>query len=66
MYNYSRAPSVVGEDGEIRILLGQGGARGAGGVKIRMGGVIGVRQPMWDVDVNGETWVVGVDWVVLS
>jgi hypothetical protein len=67
MYNYSRAPSVVGEDGEIRILLaGQGGARGAGGVKIRTGGVIGVRQPMWDVVVNGETWVVGVDWVVLS
>ncbi|KAH7093530.1 hypothetical protein FB567DRAFT_515515 [Paraphoma chrysanthemicola] len=67
MYNFSRAPSVVGNDPEMRILLaGQGGARGVGGVKIRIGGVVGVRQPMWDVDVNGETWVVGVDWVVLT
>ncbi|KAH7082763.1 hypothetical protein BKA63DRAFT_137599 [Paraphoma chrysanthemicola] len=67
MYNFSRAPSVVGNDPELRILLaGQGGARGGGGVKIHIGGVVGVRQPMWDVDVNGETWVVGVDWVVLT
>jgi hypothetical protein len=51
---------------EMRIwLAGQGGARGAGGVKIKVGGSVGIKQPMWDVDVAGETWVVGVDWVVL-
>lgn len=56
---------VHGED-ETRVLLaGQGGARGAGGVKIRVGGVVGIRAPIWDVDVGGEKWVFGVDWVVL-
>jgi hypothetical protein len=66
MYNHSRAPSVVDNDGETRILLaGQGGARGAAGVKIKIGGIVGVRAPMWDVDVGGEKWLVGIDWVVL-
>jgi hypothetical protein len=56
---------VHGDD-ETRVLLaGQGGARGAGGVKIRVGGVVGIRAPMWDVDVGGDKWVFGVDWVVL-
>jgi hypothetical protein len=56
---------VHGED-EVRVLLaGQGGARGTGGVKLKIGGNVGIRAPMWDVDVGGETWVVGVDWVVL-
>jgi hypothetical protein len=65
MYNVSRAPDVVGNDGETRILLaGQGDARGTGGVKVKVGGVVGIRAPMWDVDVRGEKWVVGVDWVV--
>ena len=67
LYNASRAPSVLNDDdGEVRILLaGQGGARGSGGVRIRVGGVVGIRAPMWDVDVGGEKWLVGVDWVVL-
>jgi hypothetical protein len=66
MYNVSRAPDVIGNDGETRVLLaGQGGARGTGGVRVKMGGVVGIRAPMWDVDVRGEKWVVGVDWVVL-
>jgi hypothetical protein len=66
MYNHSRAPSAVDNDGEMRILLaGQGGARGAVGVKIKIGGVVGVRAPVWDVDVGGEKWLVGIDWVVL-
>jgi hypothetical protein len=24
-----------------------------------------VRAPTWDVDIGGEKWIVGVDWVVL-
>jgi hypothetical protein len=56
---------VHGDD-EMRVLLaGQGGARGTGGVKLRIGGSVGIRAPMWDIDVGGETWLVGVDWVVL-
>jgi hypothetical protein len=66
MYNHSRAPSVVDNDGEMRILLaGQGGARGAAGVKIKIGSIVGVRAPMWDVDVAGEKWMIGVDWVAI-
>lgn len=67
LYNASRAGSTATETVETRLLLaGLGGARGAGSVRIRPGGVVGVRAPLWDVDVGGETWVVGVDWVVLS
>ncbi|KAH4912139.1 hypothetical protein HBI80_009180 [Parastagonospora nodorum] len=66
MYNHSRALSVVDNDGEMRILLaGQGGARGVAGVKIKIGSIVGVRAPMWDVDVAGEKWMIGVDWVAL-
>jgi hypothetical protein len=66
MYNVSRAPNVAENDGEMRALLaGQGGARGTGGVKIKIGSVVGIRAPLWDIDSGGEKWVVGVDWVVL-
>lgn len=51
---------------EVKVLLaGQGGARGSSGVRLKEGSVVGIRVPMWDVDVGGEKWVVGVDWVVL-
>lgn len=66
MYNVSRAPSVAENSGATRILLaGQGSARGAGGVKVKVGGVVGIRAPLWDVAIGGERWIVGVDWVVL-
>ncbi|KAF3035299.1 hypothetical protein E8E12_003045 [Didymella heteroderae] len=65
MYNASRAEGL-GEDQGIRLLLaGHGGLRGAAGVKIRVGSVIGVREPTWELDVGGEKWTVGVDWLVL-
>jgi hypothetical protein len=61
----SRNPGAS-HDGEVKMLLaGQGGARGTGGVRINEGSVVGVRAPMWDIDMGGEKWVVGVDWVVL-
>ncbi|KAH7412064.1 hypothetical protein DE146DRAFT_264400 [Phaeosphaeria sp. MPI-PUGE-AT-0046c] len=66
LYNVSRAPSVVEDNGECRVLLaGQGGARGVGGIRLRSACVVGVRAPMWEVDVGGEKWVVGVDWALL-
>ncbi|KAH6621745.1 hypothetical protein C7974DRAFT_314082 [Boeremia exigua] len=34
-------------------------------IKIRVGSVIGVRAPTWDIVVGGETWGVGVEWAVL-
>ncbi|KAJ4372921.1 hypothetical protein N0V83_003212 [Neocucurbitaria cava] len=66
LYNASRAPNNFDNEGEVKILLaGQGGTRFASGVRIKVGGIIGVRAPMWDVDMGGEKWIVGVDWVVL-
>jgi hypothetical protein len=63
LYNASRASGV---DSEMRVLLaGQGGARGAGGVVLKIGAHVGIRSPTWEVDVQGEMWVVGVDWVLL-
>jgi hypothetical protein len=66
MYNASRAGSTGGEDGLTRIMLaGQGGARASGGVLVKAGSVVGIRAPMWDVDVGKEKWTVAVDWVLL-
>lgn len=66
LYNVSRAPGVVDNNGEIRVLLaGQGGARGGGLIRLKSGSVVGLRAPTWDVDVEGVKWVVGVDWVLL-
>lgn len=66
IYNASRASSIIGEDGEMRVLLaGQGGTRGSGGVKVKIGGTVGVRAPTWEVDVGQEKWLVAVDWVLL-
>lgn len=57
---------IAGDEGVMRVMLaGKGGARGAGGVRVRVGNVLGIRAPMWDVEVGGEKWTVGVDWVVL-
>jgi hypothetical protein len=32
---------------------------------VRVGDVVGVKAPTWVVDVGGEKWVVGVEWMVL-
>ncbi|KNG50995.1 hypothetical protein TW65_71824 [Stemphylium lycopersici] len=65
IYNASRASSIIGE-GEMRVLLaGQGGARGSGGIKVKIGSTVGIRAPTWEVDVRQEKWLVAVDWVPL-
>lgn len=47
------------------VLIGQAG-RGTSEKRVRKGSTVGVRAPCWDVDVRGEKWVVGVDWIVLG
>jgi hypothetical protein len=65
MYNASRAGSTGAEDSPIRILLaGQGGARASGGVLVKTGSVVGIRAPMWEVDVGEDRWTMAVDWVL--
>lgn len=63
LYNASRATS---EQGGIKVLLsGNGTTRAKESLRIRSGNVIGVRAPLWDVDIAGQTLMVGMDWVVL-
>ena len=65
LYNASRTESVAEGDG-IRVLLaGHGGARSSAGVKLRVGSVVGIRAPTWELNVGRVKWTVGVDWVVL-
>ncbi|KAF2186174.1 hypothetical protein K469DRAFT_573773 [Zopfia rhizophila CBS 207.26] len=63
-YNASR---VAGSGGDVRALLaGNGGVRSAGVTRVREGAVVGIKAPLWDVDIQGEKWAVGVDWVMLG
>ncbi|KAI2487061.1 hypothetical protein Ptr902_01194 [Pyrenophora tritici-repentis] len=60
------ASSNSDADEEVFILVaGQGGVRGSGGVLVKIGSLLGVRVPTWDVDVRGEKWLVAVDWILL-
>ena len=65
-YDASRAAGILDGDEELSILIaGQGGVRGSGGVRVKIGSVLGVRVPTWDVNVRGEKWLVAVDWILL-
>ncbi|EMC92471.1 hypothetical protein BAUCODRAFT_38539 [Baudoinia panamericana UAMH 10762] len=33
---------------------------------VRVGSTVGVRAPVWDIDIEGQTWKVGIDWKLLS
>ncbi|KAF1931127.1 uncharacterized protein M421DRAFT_57065 [Didymella exigua CBS 183.55] len=65
MYDASRAESLEVGQGMRVLLAGHGGSRGSAGVKIRIGSIVGIRAPTWELDVGGEKWTVGVDWFVL-
>ncbi|RMZ73441.1 Eukaryotic translation initiation factor 4E [Pyrenophora seminiperda CCB06] len=66
MHNESRASIIMAGDEELNVLVaGQGGARGSGGVRVKIGSLLGVRLPAWDVDIRGRKWLVAVDWILL-
>lgn len=51
------------KDGGRRWLIaGKGGGEGS----VRVGCMIGVREPTWEVELNGGKWRVGVEWKVLD
>lgn len=35
-------------------------------VRLQVGSLIGMRQPVWNIEVLGENWWVGVEWGVIS
>ncbi len=49
-------------EGKGWILIGKG--RGDG--EVRVGCLVGVREPSWEVEVQGEVWRIGVEWRVLD
>lgn len=61
-----RAVLVEGEEGEGNgegerwMLVGNGGGN------VRKGEVLGVRRPVWDVELEEGRWMVGVEWGVVD
>ncbi|KFH44734.1 hypothetical protein ACRE_044450 [Hapsidospora chrysogenum ATCC 11550] len=57
--NYGAEPRKV-------ILAGEGRLTGLGGRGVVMeGSVVEIGQPVWDVQVDGEAWMVACDWTIL-
>lgn len=54
----TRAKTAEGD--EVALLLTQGTT------EPREGSVVGIKAPTWDVQLEGKTWKVGVDWKTLS
>ena len=50
------------EEGKRWMLIGKGRGEGEVGV----GCVVGIREPTWEIEVEGENWRVGVEWKILN
>ena len=53
------------------VLVREGGKEGRGWVlvgsgDVKVGRVVGMREPVWDVEVGGEMWRVGVEWGIVD
>lgn len=46
------------------ILSGQGGRKSAN-LQVKLGDVVGIKSPWWDVEIKGKRWIVGADWDIL-
>lgn len=63
LYNASRAAS---EHGEIRVMLaGTGNIKSRESIRLLRDSTVGIRAPIWDIDIGDEKWMVGLDWVIL-
>ncbi|KAF2271735.1 uncharacterized protein EI97DRAFT_258218 [Westerdykella ornata] len=50
----------------VRVLLaGNGGASRSKRVRLHARDIVGIRAPLWEVDVGNKKWMVGVDWAIL-
>lgn len=47
------------------ILAGEGMMEGLNRSVVVVGGIIGIKGPMWEIFVKGERWGVGVEWKAL-
>lgn len=53
---------IDGEGVETRLVLAGGGEKKE---KVSEGETIGIREPSWEVIVEGHKWVIGADWRVV-
>ncbi|KAI9712192.1 MAG: hypothetical protein M1812_006926 [Candelaria pacifica] len=51
---------------EKKIILAEGEKNGSVGRELREGCLVGIRAPVWDLEVLGEKWGFGVQWVVID
>ncbi|KAI9699792.1 MAG: hypothetical protein M1836_002827 [Candelina mexicana] len=51
---------------ETKVILAAGERGGVAGHEGREGDLLGVRAPVWDVEVLGEKWGFGVQWAILG
>ena len=61
------AQGTVGGTEDVRrvILAGEGRLTGLERrATVVVGSVVEVRQPVWDVEVDGQTWMVACDWAI--
>lgn len=59
---------IRGTKGWVLIGAGVAGADNISqtDVRLRVGSLIGMRLPVWNIEALGETWWVGVEWGVIS
>lgn len=55
----AKARGVVGE--QLNVLLTR-----AGEARASSGSIVGIRAPTWEIEVDGSSWAVAVDWEVLT
>lgn len=57
------------QEEEMRLLLivdTRDGKKALSSRRIVEGDVVGIKAPLWEVEVQGVRWAVGVDWKVLQ
>ena len=50
----------------VNMLLAGGANVSNDGMNARVGGIVGIRAPTWDLELDGRRWTVGVDWKLIS
>lgn len=48
----------------VRLLLA-GSGKNQSGANVKQGDVLAIKAPSWNLELEGEQWIVGVDWCIL-
>ncbi|KAF2816364.1 uncharacterized protein BDZ99DRAFT_458242 [Mytilinidion resinicola] len=50
---------------EARAILARHSGRKSAPLRVRLGSIVGIRAPWWDVEIRGKKWIVVADWGVV-